>query len=144
MPDFLNEAQLELQGRADDLGQRLAGLHAEPDYPEKLRAEIRSLSKDADIFSLTQPREYGGLEGSSTDLTIAREALGQWNVGHLPGIFGPSPGLLGQSSAELKEAFLGRYLSGEITGGFGFTEPSDATRHTWATSDGEDLIVNGA
>ena len=144
VPDFLNEAQLELQRRAHGLGQRLAGLNAEPDHPEKLRAEIRSLSKEAGIFSLTQPRDYGGLQGSSTDLTIVRDSLGQWNVGHFPGVFGPSPGLLGQASAELKEAFLDRYLSGEITGGFGFTEPSDATRHTWATSDGEDLIVNGA
>ena len=144
VPDFLNEAQLQLQRRAHALGQRLAALGADPDYPEQSRAEIRSLSKDADIFSLTQPRDYGGLEGSSTDLTIAREALGQWNVGHLPGIFGPSPGLLSQASTELKERLLGRFLSGEITGGFGFTEPSDAKRHTWAAPDGEDLIVNGA
>ena len=73
VPDFLNEAQLQLQRRAHALGQRLAALGADPDYPEQSRAEIRSLSKDADIFSLTQPRDYGGLEGSSTDLTIARE-----------------------------------------------------------------------
>ena len=89
VPDFLNEAQLQLHRRAHDLGQRLAALGADPDYPEQSRAEIRSLSKDADIFLPHPTTRLRGLEGSSTDLTIAREALGQWNVGHLPGIFRP-------------------------------------------------------
>ena len=144
VPDFLDEAQLELQQRAHDLGQRLAAIDTKSDYPEKLRDKVRGLSKEAGIFSLTQPRDYGGSAGSSMDLTIVRDALGQWNVGHMPGVFGPSPGLLTQASTELKATFLDRYLSGEITSGFGFTEPSDAPRHTWAVSDGEDLIVNGA
>ena len=144
MPDFLDKGQLELQGRAHNLGQRLAALNAEPDYPDKIRAEIRSLSKEADIFYLTQPRDYGGLGGSMMDLTVVRDALGQWNVGHLPGVFGPSPGLLSQATEQIKATFLDRYLSGEIAGGFGFTESSDAARHTWATFDRDDLIVNGA
>ena len=144
MPDFLDEAQLGLQEQANALGRRLAEVDSGPDYSEQLRTEIRNLSKEAGIFSLTQPLEYGGLGGTSMDLTIARDALGKWNVGHLPGVFGPSPGLLGQASDELKDTFLDRYLAGEITGGFGFTEPSDAERHTWARYDGEDLIVNGA
>jgi len=144
VPDFLNEAQLGLQEQANALGRRLAEIDSGSHYSQQLRTEIRNLSKEAGIFSLTQPLEYGGLGGTSMDLTIARDALGKWNVGHLPGVFGPSPGLLGQASDELKDTFLERYLAGEIRGGFGFTEPSDADRHTWARYDGEDLIVNGA
>ena len=144
MPDFLTPKQEKLRQAARALGKHLAELSSASDDPNDLRTKISDASKAAGIFSLTQPKDHGGKGGSSTDLVIVRDALGSFNAGHLPGIFGPSPGLLGQASQEVKEKFLVPFLNGQIHGGFGFTEPSDAIRHTWGCYDGSNLVVNGA
>ena len=36
-----------------------------------------------------------------------------------------------KAAEEIKQKFLEPYLAGETSSGFGFTEPSDAERHTW-------------
>jgi len=144
VPDFLTEAQSKLQQQANTLAQQLSELEVNPSNQQQVQLQTRELSKAAGVFHLTQPVENGGLGGTAFELAIARDALGKKNVGHLPGIFGPSPGLLAQASEEIKQKFLQPYLAGETTSGFGFTEPSDASRHTWAHLDGEDLIINGA
>ena len=143
MPDFLNDAQRDIQQRAHSLGRLVASLDTHTLDTEQLESETRVLSKEAGIFFLTQPVEFGGTGGTSLDLTIARDALGACGVGHLPGLFGPRPGLLAQASEHVRNKFLRPYLAGEVKGGFGFTEPSDAERHTWARYEGENLIVNG-
>ena len=144
MPDFLTEEQNELRQRADSLAQQISEMELNSSDPKKIQLQIRDKSKGAGIFHLTQPIEYGGLGGTAMELTIARESLAIKNVGHLPGIFGPSPGLLAKASEEIKQKFLDPYLSGDAESGFGFTEPPDAQRHTWAQSEGEELVINGA
>ncbi len=144
MPDFLTEEQNELRQRAESLAQQISEIKLASSDPKQIRIQARDLSKKAGIFHLTQPTEYGGLDGTALELTIAREALANKNVGHLPGIFGQSPGLLAQASEEIQQKFLDPYLAGDLQSGFGFTEPSDAKRHTWAQLEGEELIVNGA
>ena len=144
MPDFLTEAQTKLQQQADTLARQLSEIELGASNSQQVQLQTTELSKDAGVFALTQPIEYGGLGATALELTIVRDALGSRNVGHLPGIFGPNPGLLAQATEEIKQKFLEPYLAGETSSGFGFTEPSDAERHTWAQLDGEELVINGA
>jgi alkylation response protein AidB-like acyl-CoA dehydrogenase len=43
----------------------------------------------------------------------------------------------------LRSAYLEPLLRGEKQGAFAFTEPADAERPTWASYDGDDLLVHG-
>ena len=144
MPDFLTEAQTKLQQQADTLARQLSEIELGASNSQQVQLQTTELSKDAGVFALTQPIEYGGLGATALELTIVRDALGSRNVGHLPGIFGPPPGLLAHATEEIKQRFLEQYLAGETTSGFGFTEPLDAERHTWAQLDGEKLVITGA
>ena len=100
MPDFLTEEQSELRQQAESLAQQISEMEMDSSDPKKIQLQIREKSKAAGIFHLTQPIEYGGLGGTAIELTIARESLAIKNVGHLPGIFGPNPGLLSRASKE--------------------------------------------
>ncbi|HCB37229.1 MAG TPA: hypothetical protein DEP66_03225 [Acidimicrobiaceae bacterium] len=141
MPDFLNPTQAELAARADELAARLTGLPADPSAgDDDLRAAVMAASKSAGVWPLTQQTDP---PAAAADLVVVRDALGRHNVGHLPGVFGPAPGLLADAPEPLRSRVLPAYLAGELRGGFGFTEPADAPRPTWARRDGDELVVNG-
>lgn len=156
VPEQLNEQTRALASRADALGAEIAGLieRGSPSAVGTLAtdgaltadtlAAIREASHAAGVWPMTQPVSVGGTAASTLELTVVREALGRRNVGHVGGIFGPAPGLLAHAVEPLRSEVLGRYLAGELRGAFGFTEPADAQRHTWAVRDGETLVVNGA
>lgn len=143
MPDFLDAPQAQLRDRADALARRLAALDPEVLTRAELEAEVRGLSKRAEIFPMTQPVEFGGTAASALELTIVRDELAAHDVGQLPGIFGPGPGVLANVEGQLRTDFLEPLLAGELRGGFGFTEPDDAPRHTWGRFDGDELVVTG-
>lgn len=135
-----------------DLRDRVAALALEVLVPlagsmEQNRAELRAAvseaSRGAGLFPMTQPAAVGGLAASALELTVARETLGSYNVAHLPGLFGPSPGLLAEVDEPLRTRFLLPLLAGEKQAGFGFTEPGDVSRPTWAVAAGKELVVNG-
>ncbi len=143
MPDFLDAEHTEVLHTAERLADELAALPgrvAESD----IGAAVRQASKSAGVFDMTQPMSVGGTEAGALALVVVRDTLGSRNVGHLPGVFGPSPGVLANVGEPLRSQFLLPYLAGELRSGFGFTEPADAPRHTWARLDGVDLVVNGA
>ena len=143
MPDFLDAEHTEVLHTAERLADELAtlpGRFAESD----IGAAVREASKAAGVFGMTQPMSVGGTEAGALALVVVRDTLGSRNVGHLPGVFGPSPGVLANVGEPLRSQFLLPYLAGELRSGFGFTEPADAPRHTWARLDGVDLVVNGA
>ena len=143
MPDFLDTEHAEVLSAAERLADELAtlpGRFAESD----IGAAVREASKAAGVFGMTQPMSVGGTEAGALALVVVRDTLGSRNVGHLPGVFGPSPGVLANVGEPLRSQFLLPYLAGELRSGFGFTEPADAPRHTWARLDGVDLVVNGA
>ena len=143
MPDFLNSEHLEVLRTAEHLADELVALSslvAESD----IGAAVREASKAAGVFGMTQPESFGGSEAGALALTIVRDMLGSRNVGHLTGVFGPSPGVLADVGEPLRTQFLLPYLAGELRSGFGFTEPADTPRHTWAVRDGDELIINGA
>ena len=142
MPDFLDSQHAAVLRTAERLSDELAALAARVDA-EDLGAGVRQASMTAGVFGMTQPAAFGGTEAGALTLTIVRDTLGSRNVGDLPGIFGPSPGVLANVDEPLRTQFLLPYLAGELRSGFGFTEPPDAPRHTWAVRDGDDLVING-
>ncbi len=143
MPDFLDTEHTEVLRTAERLADELAALAgrvAEGD----IGAAVRESSKAAGVFGMTQPVAFGGTGAGALALAIVRDTLASRNVGHLPGVFGPSPGVLAEGGEPLRSQFLLPYLAGDMRSGFGFTEPAEAARHTWARRDGDDLVVNGA
>ena len=116
---------------------------ADADGDSELAGAVREASKAAGVFAMTQPAAFGGTEAGALALCIVRDTLARHGVGHLHGIFGPSPGVLAQVGEPLRTKFLLPYLAGQLRSGFGFTEPSDAPRPTWARRDGDELVVNG-
>ena len=142
MPDFLDTEHTEVLHTAERLGDELAALPARLGAGD-LGAAVRQASMAAGVFGMTQPAAFGGTEAGMLALTIVRDTLGSRNVSDLPGIFGPSPGVLANVRDPLRSQFLLPYLAGELRSGFGFTEPADAPRHTWAVRDGDDLVING-
>ncbi len=110
------------------------------DTPSKL---ITAAAKQAQIYGLAQPREFGGIEAKPLETVIVHETLGANNLCHVNGLFGPQPGVLAGVGEPLKSNYLVPMLAGEKRGAFAFTEPDDAQRKTWAMRDGDTLIVNG-
>ncbi len=155
MPDFLDSDQTNLLDSAESLAQQLAELVKAQLSDVDLYTAVMGASKAAGIWRLTQQDAAalpttgpatGNPASSGTpalDLVIVRDTLCQRNVGHLAGIFGPTPTMLAGVSEPLRSNVLPKYLSGELRGGFGFTEPADAARPTWARTEGDELVVNG-
>jgi len=107
------------------------------------RAEVRAASKAAGLFSMTQPKNFGGSAAGQLALCVARETLAAHNPVYLDAVFGPSPGVLASAADPLQESHLGPLLAGEKRGGFGFTEPDDAPHPTAGTIHGDQLTING-
>ncbi len=162
MPDFLSPAEADLRDRADKLAQELAqkilALQSsdQPNAEDSqtslthLAPQVREASQAAGIWDLTQAPDR------VLDRVIATDALCRENVGHLPGIFAPSPTLLEGASERLRARVLQQYLAGDLRGSFGFTEPAGAPRPTWASRRGSaeengdglndensELVING-
>ncbi len=92
---------------------------------------------------MTQPVDHGGSGAGPLALVVARDTLGGYNLGHLSGLFDPSPGALDGVDEPLRAAFLQPFMAGELRGGFAFTEHDDAPRPTWAAIDGDELVITG-
>lgn len=110
---------------------------------ESLTAEVVAASSAAGIFPLTQSTADGAPNATALDLAVVRETLAGHDVIDLPGIFGPTAGLLASAGEPLRSQYLEPLLAGRKQGAFGFTEPDGAPRHTWASVDGDQLVVTG-
>lgn len=105
----------------------------------------------AGIHALTQPAEHPAADAGAPEpcaepelrLLVVREALARHGVGHLPGVFGASPGVLAGVGEPLATTHLAPLLAGAKRAGFAFTEPADAPRPTWAAVEGEELVISG-
>lgn len=145
MPESLPADLVELRDRVAALAvDTLVPLRDDQalDTAERAR-RTREASKAAGLFPMTQPVSHGGSAASALALVVARDTLGQHDVGHLPGLFGPGPGVLGGVGEPLRSTHLAPLLAGERRGGFAFTEPTDAPRPTWARTEGAELVVSG-
>lgn len=144
MPEMLSQELVVLRGRVEDLARStLVGLRDDTTITSPDRAAlVRAASKAAGVYVLTQPAATGQ-RASALAVVVARDALGRYGVGHLPGLFGTGPGVLEGVGEPLRSEFLIPMLAGERRAGFAFTEPADAPRASWARHEGDDVIVNG-
>lgn len=133
MQQFIEEVLLPLDGSIDDG----AGPSSE------VRQKVVSASREAGFFYKTQPEEFGGKPAGTLELTLLREMLAAANTRLSGLVFGPGPGMLHAAEGALKRNYLEPVMRGEKRGAFGFTEPDDAPRPTWAVLQGDELVVNG-
>lgn len=140
MPELLTPDLIALRDRALKLADdTLAPLRDDAALEPAQRAtRVREASKAAGVYGLTQSDDTPAL----TSLVV-REALASRGVSHLPGLYGPGPGLLANVAEPLRSSHLLPMLAGLKQGGFAFTEPGDAPRPTWARVDGGDLLITG-
>ena len=134
-----SDAELFLQQEVEPRELRIAG----GEDPVELAAEIREVSKLAGYYYKTQPEAYGGSPASVLELTMLRELWASANAPLTRHIFGPGPGLLHQAQGDLRSNYLEPLLAGAARGAFGFTEPDDALRPTWAVIDDDSLVITG-
>jgi alkylation response protein AidB-like acyl-CoA dehydrogenase len=150
MPESRSPELLELRDRLqsfidDDLRplEEQLGDDVEAPIPRDVRARAAERSRELGIFGMTQPEEYGGSAAGPLALTVARETLAASNLRLARGVFGPGPGVLRAAEGAVRTEYLEPMLRGDKTGAFAFTEPAGAERPTWATRDGDDLLVTG-
>ncbi|MCY3859932.1 MAG: acyl-CoA dehydrogenase family protein [Gammaproteobacteria bacterium] len=144
MPESLPVSLVERRLQVENLCSEIRGILQDEVLERKdRRARITAAAKAADIYGLSQPKEFGGLEAGPLESVVVHETLGAFNLCHVGGLFGPQPGVLQGVGEPLKSEYLAPMLAGEKRGAFGFTEPDDAERVTWAALEGESLIVNG-
>ena len=140
VPELLTPDLIALRDRVLKLAdETLAPLRDDEALQAAQRgAAVREASKAAGVYGLTQSDDTPALT-----LLVVREALASRGVGHLPGLFGPGPGLLANVAEPLRSSHLLPMLAGLKQGGFAFTEPADAPRPTWARVEGGDLVITG-
>ena len=105
--------------------------------------------RQADLFGLLVPAEYGGLSSNKMDLVVAIEELCKFDAGISLALFGTGLGtypILLCANEEQKRRFLPRIAAGTVAA-FALTEPnagSDASAiQTTAVRDGDDYVLNG-
>jgi len=118
--------------------------------------EARTRSDAAGFFRFGLPKELGGQEGTNLEMAMIREHL--FGIGPGLHVADDSTGVVGNfpqalvihhyGTAEQKEQYLERLLTGEAEMAFGLTEPQHGSDATWlettARRDGDDWIISGA
>jgi alkylation response protein AidB-like acyl-CoA dehydrogenase len=138
MPELLTTAQRELAARASAFAhEHLLGKPA----GAQARAEVIAASKDAGLFTMTQPRSHGGTEAGAIELTVVRDELAALNPPHLHAVFGPGPGVLAGCTGPLATRYLEPMLAGIKRGAFGFTEPE--SHPTVGVLRSDRVVING-
>ena len=113
--------------------------------PAEIAQAARQHSREAGMWAMTQPVEFGGAEVGTLALTTVRETLSAANLRLSRYVFGPGPGVLVSAEGQLRDTYLEPVMRGEKRGAFAFTEPTsaDAPRPTWAARDGDDFVITG-
>lgn len=140
LPSNLSERRHQVENLCVEI---IETLHDQSLDQKERQARITGAAKKANIFGLSQPKEFGGLDAGPLEIMVVHETLGAFNLCHVGGLFGPQPGVLQGVGEPLKSQYLAPMLAGEKRGAFAFTEPDNAERKTWAVIDDESLIVNG-
>lgn len=111
--------------------------------PDEVRKKVRQQAQQMGLFYKTQPAEFGGHPAGTLELTMLRELFAAANLRLSQFVFGPGPGALRAVEGDIKTKYLDAVLRGEKRGAFGFTEPDNAKRPTWAKREGDYLVVTG-
>ena len=110
---------------------------------QDLRERVVAASTEARLFTMTHPKAYSGVEVGALALTVVRETLAATNLRVASHVLAPAAGVLGTATGALREHYLDPLMRGEKRGSFGFTEPDDTPRPTWATQSGDEIVVTG-
>ncbi len=143
MPDHLTPELVSLRTLCQEFAQNTLLPDTAHESPQASHARIRHASKEAGLFTMTQPTAFGGTQAGQLALTVARETLASFNPPYLDAVFGPSPGVLAGVDEPLKSSYLAPLMAGEKRGSFGFTEPDDTPAPTSGKLSADQLIVNG-
>jgi len=143
--------QVDLQRRARELAETVmrpaAAKHdAEQTFPWEVQRAIR----DAGLYGVWIPREFGGMGGGVLDLCLVVEefsrACGGMGVGYAVNALGSFPIILG-GTPEQKERWLPGIAAGDRLISFGLSEKesgSDAgSMTTRAEKNGDGYVLNG-
>ncbi len=151
MDYFLTEEQQMIKDLARQVAEeRLKPVRAEADEKAEFSWEVVKALREADLFGLYLPEEYGGLGGGVFELCLAVEELsrvcGGLSLSLAATALATFPILL-FGTDEQKKKYLPAIATGEHLAAFALTEPeagSDAgSTRTTAVADGEDFVING-
>lgn len=144
MPETINTKERQFLKTVEDLCKEIETV-VDSEVDSRTRAkQVRELSQKAGIWSFHHPPDLGGRpQPCLVELVLLHETLGSRNWTRLPGLLGPSPGLLANVDEPLRSNYLRPLLAGEKRAAFGFTEPEDASRPTHGTIEGQNLRING-
>jgi alkylation response protein AidB-like acyl-CoA dehydrogenase len=124
----------------------LRRLEREEIYPD----ELYDSWVEAGLLSMPFPEEYGGLDGSVTDMTIIAEEIAR-RSSDVVMAYGSSVfcglNIVRKATAEQKQFWLPKLLGGEVRMTIAISEPDAGSdvgaMRTTAVRDGDDWIVNG-
>ncbi|MBL4679404.1 MAG: acyl-CoA dehydrogenase [Pseudomonadales bacterium] len=144
MPDNLPLSLLKIRSSMEDfIASNLSLESDELEFSDGRRRDIITASKAAGFYYKTQSQEFGGQPANLLELTMLREQLAATNSIYARFVFGPGPGVLHQARGKLKQDYLDPLMRGEKQMAFGFTEPEDADRPTFAVLDNSHLTLTG-
>lgn len=150
MPESLPADLVDLRDRLHAFIEEIRplgeGLDEDGPVPDEVRRHVRERSRALGFFGMPQPREFGGSAAGALAMTVVRETLAAANSPLTRFVLGPDPALLRRAEGDLRTRYLEPVLAGEKTWSFAFTEPSGPgapDRPTWATRDGDSLVVHG-
>ena len=144
MPENLPKHLIDRREQLKLLSEKVLAITQDESLPnQESQIAITDLAKEHGIYTLSQPKEFGGSEAGPLEVVVVHEALGQANLTHIGGLFGPQPGVLAGVGEPLKTNYLKPMLNGEKRGAFAFTEPDDAPRKTWARVEEDHLVITG-
>jgi len=151
MDYFLTDEEKELQQLARRIAEeKVRPVAAKYDRSGEFPWEMVQVFREAGLFAVAIPEEYGGLGMGIMGLVLVTEELSRACAGIALAVAGTALGampILIAGSPEQKQRYLPRIAEGEILAAFCLTEPeagSDAgALRTTAVRDGDSYVLNG-
>lgn len=153
-PPEAEQFRLEVRSWLDkNLTDEIKGLHNRGHIDQGDLVKLKAWNKqmaEARYVAISWPEAFGGRNAGVMQQVVLAEEMHRANA---PGPLNPiginniAPSIMNYGSAEQKEKYLKRMLSGEDIWSQGFSEPeagSDlASLRTRATEDGDCFVING-
>jgi alkylation response protein AidB-like acyl-CoA dehydrogenase len=148
---FLTEDQVMVRDLAKQVAaDRILPIREHYDEEEEFPWEAVEAMREAGLFGVFIPEEYGGIGGGITEMCLVTEELSKVDGGIALAFAGTALGaypIILFGTEEQKRKYLPKVAEGETLAAFALSEPesgSDAgSVRTVAVRDGDNYIVNG-